>query len=325
MPGMRMSLSTTSTGCVRQLRRAAPRRRRLRTRPRCPGARAARAGRRGPAPGRRPGRCGSRQRSHAGIGGAHSGRLASMRSAPRARGRQRQRAAAGVDALAHAGQAVAVAQRAAHAAVVLDRRRAARPPSRRSATAHGVGAGVARGCWSALPAPARSTASAMRRIVDAHVVVDRAAAAPASASARPARAARCARSRPRGVAQRLHHVADVAEQFGRQLLRDAQLRRAAANAGSAASARRLRVMRGELVAGDVVQLARHAQAFGVARALGEQRARRQQVGVDQRQLVARPLGAHRVVGASARRTPGSRRRSASPISGESWPASRSIR
>ena len=85
------------------------------------------------------------------------------------------------------------------------------------------------------------------------------------------------------VAQRLHDVADVAEQLGRHLLRDREL---AASGERRVGRERAQVQRhrGELVAGDVVQFARDAQALGVARAVGEQRARGEQVGVDQRQL-----------------------------------------
>ena len=89
----------------------------------------------------------------------------------------------------------------------------------------------------------------------------------------------------------MHHAADVAKQFGGELFDQLQLRRWRGRLQRA----QVQAQGGELVAGHVVQFAGDAQAFAVARAVGKQGARGQQVRIDLGQAVARFLGAARVV------------------------------
>ena len=65
------------------------------------------------------------------------------------------------------------------------------------------------------------------------------------------------------IAHRLHDAADVVQQFGGQLLRDADLV-ARGEHGVAGERAQVELHRGEFVAGDIMQLTRHAQAFGIA-------------------------------------------------------------
>ena len=163
----------------------------------------------------------ARMRRHAAVHSCRQARLDAQRAARRrwtARGCRRRRRA-----LAHAGQAVAFAQRAAHAAVVFDPD--AQPAARRSVSATRT---MSASAWRALLVSASCTrrriASATAGSVDLHVVVD------AQAQRRPRhrrgqRAQRGGQVEAAIVAHRLHDAADVAEQFARQLLRDGDLLR----------------------------------------------------------------------------------------------------
>ncbi|MCW0450827.1 hypothetical protein NB706_003661 [Xanthomonas sacchari] len=103
---------------------------------------------------------------------------------------------------------------------------------------------------------------------------------------------------PAVVAQRLHHRADVGQQFAGQPLHRRHLR-ALRQRRIGQQQAQLDAQGGEFVSGHVVQFARQAQALGIAGAVGEQRTGGQQVGVDTRQRLARQLGSARVVRAEA--------------------------
>ncbi|KAG0732340.1 hypothetical protein G6F23_014415 [Rhizopus arrhizus] len=87
------------------------------------------------------------------------------------------------------------------------------------------------------------------------------------------------------IAHRLHHLADVSQQFARQLLGQHQ---AVAPGQRRISRQRAQVQphRGELVARHIMQFARQAQALGIAGAVGQQCARGQKIRVDPGQVIA---------------------------------------